>query len=232
MNANDPNVAALEMVAATLGDLRSELVLVGGCSVGLLISDPASPPVRETLDVDLVAEVTTIGEYYGLCAKLGERGFKQSPEEGHMCRWTKGSLKLDVMPSGDKVLGHSTNRWYPDAIATASQVTLRNGLAVLVVSSPLFLATKLEAFFGRGKGDYASSHDLEDIINVVDGRPELIAEVNAASPSVRVYLRDEFDGLLADKSFVDAIPMHLRGDAASQARAPLILARLRQLAGL
>jgi len=59
MTTHDPNLAALEMVAAALGDQREELVLVGGCSVGLLISDPASPPVRETLDVDLVAEVTT-----------------------------------------------------------------------------------------------------------------------------------------------------------------------------
>lgn len=232
MNSNDPNFAILELVVATLGDLRSELVLVGGCSVGLLISDPASPPVRETVDVDLISEVTTIGEYYGLCEKLRERGFKQSPEDGHMCRWTKGSLKLDIMPSNDKVLGHSTNRWYPAAIATAERIELSNGLDVLVISSPLFLATKLEAFFDRGQGDYAASHDLEDIINVIDGRPELVAEVNATSDVVREYLRDEFDGLLADKSFVDAIPMHLRGDAASQARVPLIVDRLRQLAGL
>lgn len=232
MNSNDPNVAILELVVATLGDLRSELVLVGGCSVGLLISDPASPPVRETLDVDLVAEVTTIGEYYELCEKLRARGFQQSHEDAHMCRWAKDSLKLDVMPSSDKVLGHSTNRWYPDAIATAGRTVLGNGLDILVISSPLFLATKLEAFFDRGEGDYATSHDLEDIINVVDGRPELIAEVAEAPDIVQEYLRDEFDGLLADKAFVDAIPMHLRGDAASQARVPLIVERLRQLAGL
>ncbi len=232
MNGNDPNIAALEMVAATLGDLCSELVLVGGCSVGLLISDPASPPVRETLDVDLVAEVTTIGEYYGLCEKLGARGFRQSPEDGHLCRWTRGTMKLDVMPSSDKVLGHSTNRWYPDAIATASHIVLDNGITVLVVSAPLFLATKLEAFFDRGRSDFATSHDLEDIINVVDGRPELVDEMDAAPSAVREYLRDELDALLANKSFAEAIPMHLRGDAASQARAPLILSRLRLLAGL
>lgn len=232
MNEKDPNVAAVEMVAAALGDLRDELVLVGGCSVGLLISDPASPPVRETLDVDLVAEVATTGAYYELCAKLEARGFRQSADDEHMCRWTQGPLKLDVMPSSDKVLGHSTNGWYPDAVATAGPVVLRNGLTVRVVSAPLFLATKLEAFFDRGEGDYATSHDLEDIINVIDGRPELTTEVNAASDRVREYLRDVFDELLADRSFVDTIPMHLRSDAASQARAPLIIARLRQLAGL
>jgi predicted nucleotidyltransferase len=228
----DPNLVVLETVAFALSSLLDDLVLVGGCSVGLLISDPASPPVRETLDVDLVAEVTNIGEYYQVCGKLSDCGFRQSAEDEHMCRWVKGELKVDVMPSNGDVLGHSTNRWYPDAVASANKIALASGLTVRVVSPPLFLATKLEAFYSRGGGDYAASHDMEDIINVVDGRPELPDEVNAASPRVRTYLREEFDALLADRHFVDSIPMHLRGDPVSQARAPMILERLRRLAGL
>jgi hypothetical protein len=31
------------------------------------------------------------------------------------------------------------------------------------------VATKLEAFLKRGGGDYIASHDLEDIVTVVDG---------------------------------------------------------------
>lgn len=232
MNLNDPNFAALQAVAVALGDLRNELVLVGGCSVGLLISDPGRPPVRETLDVDWIAEVTHIGEYYQLCTRLTECGFLQSAEDEHMCRWVQGPLKLDVMPSSSDVLGHSTNRWYPDAIAAASMITLAHGLVVRVVSPPLFLATKLEAFYGRGAGRYASSHDLEDIINVVDGRVELLEEVNAAPAHVRSHLREEFDELLATPAFTEALPMHLRGDTESQARVPLILDRMRRLAGL
>lgn len=232
MTPNEFNLAALETVAAALGELRNELVLVGGCSVGLLISDEASPPVRETLDVDLVAEVATIGEYYVLCEKLTACGFQVSPDQDHICRWVRGEVKLDVMPSSDQVLGHSTNRWYADATSTATQVTLASGREMRVITAPLFLATKLEAFHDRGGGDYASSHDLEDIINVIDGRPELLDEVNAGLERVRNYLREEFDELLADEAFVDAIPMHVRGDAASQARVPLIVERLRRLAGL
>ncbi len=216
MTPNERNLAALETVAVALGELRNELVLVGGCSVGLLISDEASPPVRETLDVDLVAEVTTIGEYYALCDKLTACGFQASQEQDHICRWVRGEIKLDVMPTSDQVLGHSTNRWYADATSTATQVTLASGFVVRVISAPLFLATKLEAFYGRGGGDYAGSHDLEDIINVIDGRPELCNEVNAGLESVRNYLREELDELLADEAFVDAIPMHVRGDTASQ----------------
>lgn len=57
-----------------------------------------------------------------------------------------------------------------------------------VVAPALFVATKLDAFHGRGGGDIVASHDLEDIIAVVDGRPEIVSEVAAASTDVRVYI--------------------------------------------
>jgi predicted nucleotidyltransferase len=231
MNANDPNIAAVELVAIALGALREELVLVGGCSVGLLITDHARPPARQTVDVDLVAEVTSTTEFYALCEKLRQCGFSERADAAHMCRWHKGSLILDVMPSDESVLGHSSNRWYPEAVRSAMRTRLPRGTDMLVVSPPLFLATKLEAFYGRGGGDFGH-HDMEDIINVIDGRAELLDEVDHAAANVREYLREEFDDLLADSSFVDGIGMHLRPDAVSQARVQRIIGSIRRLAGL
>lgn len=231
MKQRDPNILAVQLVAAALGDLREELVLVGGCSVGLLITDNARPEIRQTIDVDLVAEVTSICEYYVLRRRLEEFGFSQSADDDHICRWHKGSLILDVMPSDESVLGHSTNRWYPQAIRDAERKVLASGLEIFVISPPLFLATKLEAFYGRANGDYAH-HDMEDIINVIDGRPEINDEVTAAADDVREFLRSEFDDLLADESFADEIPRHFRPDSVSQARVPVVIERLRRLAGL
>ena len=230
MNGQDPNGSIVEMVAIALGDLRSELVLVGGCAVGLLISDDARPAVRQTIDVDLIAEVVSLGDYYDkLSPGLRACGFAESGD--HMCRWTKRGLIIDVMPS-TAVLGHSTNRWYECAVQTARKHMLPSGLEILVVSAPLFLATKLEAFHGRGNGDYLASTDMEDIVNVIDGRPELIDEVQNCTSEVREFLEDEFDRLLADASFTDQLPGHLPGDDASQGRVPLIIRRMRRLAGL
>ena len=231
MKQHDPNTLILQLVATALGELREELVLVGGCSVGLLITDKARPEIRETIDVDFVAEVTSKIEYYDLSRRLGDCGFIQSAESEHLCRWIKGELKLDVMPSDESVLGHSTNRWYPLAVRDAERQALNSGLEILVISPPLFLATKLEAFHGRAGGDY-KHQDMEDIVNVVDGRPEIIDEVTAASDDVREYLRSEFDDLLADESFVDEIPGHFRTDSVSQARVPIVIERLKKLAGL
>ncbi len=51
---------------AALGDLRDELVLVGGCAASLLIDAPTAPPPRVTFDVDLIAEVAALRNYYAL----------------------------------------------------------------------------------------------------------------------------------------------------------------------
>ena len=231
MKQRDPNIFAVELVAAALGSLREELVLVGGCSVGLLITDKARPEVRQTIDVDLVAEVTSITEYYTLASRLRECGFSQPADVDHLCRWNKGQLILDVMPSDESVIGHSANRWYPQAVRDAERQVLDSGLSILMISPPLFLATKLEAFYGRAGGDYAH-HDMEDIINVIDGRPEIIDEVAAAEDDVREFLRNEFDDLLADESFTDELPWHFGTDRVSQARVSIVIDRLRRLAGL
>ena len=231
MNHQDPNVLGVEMVAQALGDLMQDLVLIGGCTVGLLITDKAAAPVRQTIDVDLIAEVGSTVEYYALCERMKEQGFSEAPDADHMCRYVRGALKVDLMPSSSEILGHSTNEWYPAAVRSATKVVLPSSTEILVVAPPLFLATKLAAFYGRGQGDYFH-HDMEDIINVIDGRPELVEEVRAASFDVREYLQTEFDDLLADHRFVDTLPGYLRSDAASQARFPAILERIRRLAGL
>lgn len=83
------------------------------------------------------------------------------------------------MPVDEHVLGFS-NRWYPAAIEAAQTLEIAEH-DVRVVIPALFIATKLEAFHGRGDGDVVSSHDLEDIVAVLDGRPEIAADVAVAN---------------------------------------------------
>jgi hypothetical protein len=59
-----------------------------------------------------------------------------------------------------------------------------------------FLATKLEAFLGRGNEDYSGSHDLEDLIAVIDGRTEIVNEVRSASSEVRSFIASEMRRLV------------------------------------
>lgn len=64
---------------------------------------------------------------------------------------------------------------------------------------------------------------------VVDGRPEIVDEIAAAGPEVRAYIASEFQRLLADPDFVEALSGFLMPDAASQARRGLLEERLRTL---
>jgi hypothetical protein len=87
------------------------------------------------------------------------------------------------MPSEERVLGFA-NRWYPLAMTTATPLILPSGLQIRLIAAPVFLATKFEAFATRGRGDMLSSHDFEDIINVVEGRAEIEDEIGQFAPGV------------------------------------------------
>jgi len=149
-------------------------------------------------------------------------------EGAPLCRWKHGALTLDVMPLDPKVLGFS-NRWYPGALRTAIQFELPNGISIRCITAPYFLGTKLEAFRGRGKGDYFASYDLEDFVAVVDGRSLLLAEMEAASPDLRSYVGKAVLLLLADSRFLDALPGYLLPDEASQARIGQLIGKLQRL---
>jgi hypothetical protein len=70
---------------------------------------------------------------------------------------------------------------------------------------------------------------MEDVVAVLDGRPELVNEVKAAEKDLRHYLVKRFSDLISDQNFIDALPGHLPPDAASQARARHIIQILRNL---
>ena len=216
-------------VAERLGDLRKEVVFLGGGVTDLLITDPGASEIRPTDDVDVIAGITSHAAYGKLSERLRKLQFRKDTEEGApACRWVIDGIKVDVMPTSAKVLGFS-NQWYGPAIEHAQRVKV-GGLTILVVTAPYFLATKLEAFDGRGGGDYRASHDLEDLVAILDGRPELVEEVAAAPRALRNYLGQRFKQLMDEPRFLEALPGHLPGDAASQGRVPLLLKRVQALA--
>ena len=151
MNAHDPNVAKIELVVQALGELREQLVFVGGCAVGLLLTDPAAAAPRVTYDVDLVAEIAALPGYYRLEREFSRRGFVRNvAADAPICRWRFQQLEVDLMPTDPGVLGFA-NRWYPLAVAGAERVSLPSGTSIRLIAAPAFMATKFEAFADRGQ---------------------------------------------------------------------------------
>lgn len=225
---NDPNIGPLLSAVTKLEPLLEQIVFVGGCATGLLLTDPAAAPVRASLDVDVIVEAASYVEFAVLEERLRRLGFHQPQMEGTpVCRWASGDLLLDFMPTDPSILGFSSP-WYQPAMENA-QIVAIGGKGIRLITAPYFLATKLEALHGRGKNDYRASHDLEDIITVIDGRGEITQEVRLSEPGLRQYLSGEFRGLLSSRDFLEALPGHLLPDAASQQRAGLVLGRMRDM---
>jgi hypothetical protein len=134
------------------------------------------------------------------------------------------------MPTDERILGFS-NRWYVSALDSSQRMEIA-GLSLRVVTAVYFLAMKLEAFHGRGSDDVMSSHDLEDVITVIDGRAEIVNELRDAASDVRLYVASELHRLLARRDFVDAFPGFLLPDSASQGRSHLLLNRMTAIAAM
>ncbi len=92
MRRNAPTVQAIADVAELLGDLRHDVVFVGGATVPLLVTDPAASPDRPTDDVDIVVEATSPVAYYALAGKLRALGFSEDLRDDPpvICRWRHG----------------------------------------------------------------------------------------------------------------------------------------------
>jgi hypothetical protein len=227
----NPNIDILELAVDQLGELADEMVFLGGCATGLLITDKAAPPIRVTQDVDAIVQVVSRAEYYQFAEKLRDKGFSEDTSDGApICRWVANKVILDVMPSDVDILGFG-NEWYLPAIVNAEMVKLPSGKQISMVTAPYFLITKLEAFKGRGNGDYFLSHDIEDIIALLDGRPEIIDEVGSAAPGLASEIADRFSEMLEDGSFSDAVSGHMPTDVTSQTRVNIILDTISKIAG-
>jgi hypothetical protein len=174
---------AIRFVAERLDSLNERMVFLGGATLGLFITEPGAAPPRPTKDVDLVVEITML-EYLdnSFRSQLLSRGFRETADEGVICRWEIEGTKVDIMPTTPGILGFS-NRWYPATVAQAQRYQFVGGPSIRLISPACFLATKLEAFANRGRGDFLS-HDLEDAIAVIDGHPSIEREVASATPEI------------------------------------------------
>lgn len=225
------NLDQLVAVCGLLEPLLERFVLVGGCATGLLITDRAAPDIRATVDVDLIVDVLSEVEYARLEGEMRGLGFQPAMAEDVICRWTHGDYLVDIMPTEETILGFS-NRWYKAAITNAVTASISDRLNIRHVSAPYFLATKLAAFEGRGGGDFGGSHDVDDLISVVDGREELHREIQTCDSELIRYISDKLASYLKDDDLLDTLAWHLPPDHAGQARLPILRERLNTIAAL
>jgi predicted nucleotidyltransferase len=137
-------------------------------------------------------------------------------------------LIVDFMPDDESILGFS-NRWYTDALVSPQKYKLPDGTVVRVVAGPYFMATKLEAYLGRGNNDPIASRDIEDVLNLIDGRESLHDELVTAPAEVRHFVSRQLSALLGHRDFEYAVQACARN---ASGREEIILQRIDRLVAL
>lgn len=140
------SVDQLQQAARALGDLLPKVVFHGGATVGLWLSDPVGRAPRVTYDVDVVAEVTSIGAYASFQAALRARRFREDIESGVICRWrhADSDLILDAIPLRPELAGF-TDRWLTAAAAAAVALELPGGTVIRAIPPQWLMVVKLKA---------------------------------------------------------------------------------------
>ena len=88
---------------------------------------------------------------------------------------------------------------------------MEDNLIIKLITPVYFIATKLEAYKGRGNDASMVSRDIEDILTVVGGLPELVREIKSASIEFQRYIKKELSALLEHSAFDYAVQSTAHG---------------------
>lgn len=212
------NIEMLAAVAHGLGELKNEVVFVGGSVAELYANDPAASDIRATLDVDCVVEISSRLKYYELEEKLRAKGFHNDTSKGApLCRWIYNYIIVDVMPIDENILGFS-NRWYRGGVEKKVIKTLSDGSEIYVFPAPYYLGAKFEALLSRGGSDLRTSHDFEDIIYILDNTTDIAEQIEHSESSLKTYIAEQFNALLTNPNIEEAIECALPRGAAERTK--------------
>lgn len=201
------NIVRIKAVYNNLADLKDKVVFVGGATTSLY-ADRQTLEVRPTDDVDVIIELINYNERAKLEEKLRTIGFQHDIESTVVCRFKIQGIIVDIMPTTSDSIGFS-NRWYPEGFKQAEEYKIDDNNIVKILSSAYFIATKLEAFKGRGNGDGRTSQDFEDIVYVLENRQTIWEELNNTTGEIRNYLINEFKQLKNNVNLFEWIDSHV-----------------------
>lgn len=198
------NNAIIERVANALGELNEKVIYVGGATVSLYINDPAAEDVRPTKDVDISIKVASFVELEDIREQLTDKGFKQSSDLDVICRFKLEDILVDVMAT-KPIAWAPANPWFEKGFEKLEKTKV-NDITIQIMPLTFFLASKFTAYHDRGGNDPRFSHDLEDIIYIIDNRTDWHQIlINEQDLEVKEFLINEFSNILTSNKMQEAI---------------------------
>lgn len=222
-------VNMLETVAAAFDDWLNQVVFIGGATLGLFASTPGAGTRRPTQDIDCLVNAPGRAFLYEWDQHLPKRGFvKLDPAAQPAFFWRYEGIQVHLLPPYPEMLGFE-NRWFEEGLFHATYHRLPSGRRIRTFTPVYFLATKLEALCHRGWDDLRSSEDFEDILFLIENRPELSHEIQQAFHEVRSYVQKRLQDLLHHADWEEGLHWALAHEANS-ARVSRLMESMRSLA--
>jgi predicted nucleotidyltransferase len=182
--SHQTNITRIKAVSNALGQIKDQVVFVGGATVSLYTDRPPAGEARATDDIDIVVEIASRWQFAELEEKLRKIGFKNDTTAKFVGRYLLQGVIVDVMPIDHSILGFS-NKWYKEGFETAINYQIDELHEVKIFSPPYFIASKLEAFKDRGNNDGRTSTDFEDIVYVLENRLAIWKEMKESKNNLR-----------------------------------------------
>ena len=200
------NIGVVAEVAEALGELKKDIVFVGGAVVSLYTDDPAADEIRPTKDIDMTLNIVNLNHWQQINEKLASLGFHPDPYGHAICSFKYKDIPVDIMAAEDGPLG-SANRWYKIGFKNL-WTAMAKEQEIQLLTAPCYLATKFEAFNDRGS-DYRTSHDIEDIIYIIDNRIEIVEEIAKAEVDISNFIKQQLNEIIQQGMIKELLMAHI-----------------------
>ena len=219
------NIAVVAEVAEALQHLKQDMVFVGGAVVSLYTDDPAADEIRPTQDIDMTLNIVNLSHWEKVQTQLGALGFHPDPFGHAICSYKYKDIPVDIMATEDGPLGPA-NRWYKIGFENLWTAKAKEQ-DIKILSASCYLATKFEAFNNRGT-DYRTSHDIEDIVYVLDNRIGIVEEIANDDSRIANFIKEQLQ-IITNKGMMQELLMARIHPLMLDERLPIVEEKITQI---
>lgn len=173
----------------------------------------------------MTLNILNLSHWEKVQGQLAALGFHPDPFGHAICSYKYKDIPVDIMGAYDSPMGLA-NSWFKIGFENLWTAKAKDQ-EIKILSAPCFLATKFEAFHDRGK-DYRTSHDMEDIIYVLDNRINIVEEIANDDKRIAHFIKEQLQKLI-DKGLMQEVLMaHIHPIMIAE-RLPIIEEKIMQI---
>lgn len=198
---------------------RVRFVFVGGAAVPLYADTVTFESFAPTKDLDVVTAITSEEDFLRIRRLMRQSDFVPDSEAGmtppedtlRFRWWYEKRFKVDILSTRFDVDGNHA-RWFRAAWKGAFCQTLPGGTRLWLANPAAFVASKLDAYAGRGNGNLLGSKDFAEVLYLMAARSSLVAEIEKADVELRLYVTSTLKSLASNSAFQQSIAAQFHDD--------------------